>query len=40
MAGYQLHANACVTKPVSLDLFTEAVREVNDFFLTLVKLLG
>jgi CheY-like chemotaxis protein len=40
MASYQLHANAYVTKPVSLDLFTEAVRQVNDFFLTLVKLPG
>ena len=38
MASYQLHANAYITKPVSLDLFTEAIRQVNDFFLTLVKL--
>jgi CheY-like chemotaxis protein len=37
-ASYQLHANAYITKPVSLDLFTEAIRQVDDFFLTLVKL--
>ena len=29
-----------ITKPVSLDLFTEAIRQVDDFFLTLVKLPG
>jgi CheY-like chemotaxis protein len=38
MASYQLHANAYITKPVSFDLFTEAIRQVDDFFLTLVKL--
>ena len=37
-ASYQLHANAYITKPVSLDQFTEAIRQVDDFFLTLVKL--
>jgi CheY-like chemotaxis protein len=30
--------NAYITKPVSFDLFTEAIRQVDDFFLTLVKL--
>jgi DNA-binding NarL/FixJ family response regulator len=39
-AGCQLHASAYITKPVSLDLFTEAIRQVDDFFLTLVKLPG
>ena len=38
VASYQLHANAYITKPVSLDLFTEAIRQVGDFFLTLVEL--
>jgi CheY-like chemotaxis protein len=38
MASYRLHANAYITKPTSFDLFTEAIRQVNDFFLTLVKL--
>ncbi|HEY2263471.1 MAG TPA: response regulator [Streptosporangiaceae bacterium] len=39
-ASYQLHANAYITKPVSFDLFTEAIRQVDDFFLTLAKLPG
>jgi hypothetical protein len=30
-ASYELHANAYITMPVSLDLFTEAIRQVNDF---------
>ena len=38
MASYRLHANAYITKPTNFDLFTEAIRQVNDFFLTLVKL--
>ena len=38
MASYRLHANAYITKPVSLDLFTEAIRQVNDFLLALVEL--
>ena len=38
LASYQSHANAYITKPVSFDLFTEAIRQVDDFFLTLAKL--
>jgi CheY-like chemotaxis protein len=38
MASYRLHANAYITKPPSFDLFTEAIRQVDDFFLTLVEL--
>ena len=38
VASYQSHANAYITKPVGFDLFTEAIRQVDDFFLTLVKL--
>jgi CheY-like chemotaxis protein len=38
MTSYQLHANAYITKPVSFDRFTEAIRQVDDFFLSLVKL--
>jgi CheY-like chemotaxis protein len=38
LASYRLHANAYITKPASFDLFTEAIRRVDDFFLTLVKL--
>ena len=37
-ASYQLHANAYITKPPSFDLFTEAIRQVDDFFLTLAEL--
>ena len=38
VASYQLHANAYITKPVSFDRFTEAIRQVDDFFLNLAKL--
>jgi CheY-like chemotaxis protein len=38
LASYQSHANAYITKPVSFDRFAEAIRQVDDFFLTLVKL--
>jgi CheY-like chemotaxis protein len=38
VASYRLHANAYITKPPSFDLFTEAIRQVDDFFLTLVEL--
>jgi CheY-like chemotaxis protein len=38
VASYQSHANAYINKPVSFDSFTEAIRQVDDFFLTLVKL--
>jgi len=36
--SYSLHANAYVTKPVDYHRFAEAVRQINDFFLTLAKL--
>jgi len=36
--SYSLHANAYVSKPVDYQRFTEAVKQINDFFLTLVKL--
>ena len=36
--SYSLHANAYVSKPVDYQRFSEAVRQINDFFLTLVKL--
>jgi hypothetical protein len=35
-----VHANAYISKPASFDLFTEAIRQVDEFFLTLVKLPG
>jgi CheY-like chemotaxis protein len=36
--SYSLHANAYVSKPVDFQRFSDAVRQINDFFLTLVKL--
>lgn len=36
--SYRLHANAYVTKPVDLDQFVSAIRQIDDFFLTVVKL--
>jgi CheY-like chemotaxis protein len=36
--SYSLHANAYVTKPVDFDRFVEVVRQIDDFFVTLVKL--
>jgi CheY-like chemotaxis protein len=36
--SYNLHANAYITKPVDFDRFVEVVRQIDDFFLTVVKL--
>jgi CheY-like chemotaxis protein len=38
LRSYKLHANAYVTKPVDFDAFTAAIRQIDDFFLTLVQL--
>jgi two-component system, chemotaxis family, response regulator Rcp1 len=38
LASYNLHANCYVTKPLDLDEFTAAVRKIEDFWITLVKL--
>lgn len=38
LRSYELHANAYITKPVNLKRFFEVVREIDKFFLTLVKL--
>jgi CheY-like chemotaxis protein len=35
---YDLHANCFVTKPVDLDQFIRAVKHIEDFWLTIVKL--
>jgi len=37
LRSYQLHANAYVTKPVDFDRFIAVVRQIDDFFLTVVK---
>lgn len=36
--SYDLHANAYVTKPVDFDAFTRVVRQIDDFFFTIVRL--
>jgi chemotaxis family two-component system response regulator Rcp1 len=36
--SYDLHANVFVTKPVDFDHFTEVVRQIDDFFLTVAQL--
>jgi chemotaxis family two-component system response regulator Rcp1 len=38
LAAYDKHANCYVTKPVDLDKFMEAVRSIEDFWLTVVRL--
>lgn len=38
LRSYHLHANAYVTKPVDFERFIEVVRQIDDFFLTVVKL--
>jgi CheY-like chemotaxis protein len=36
--SYSLHANAFITKPVDFEHFIDAIRQIDTFFLTLVKL--
>jgi CheY-like chemotaxis protein len=36
--SYQLHANAYVTKPVDFDRFIAVVRQIDEFFIDVVKL--
>ena len=38
LRSYKLHANAYVTKPVDVNQFIAAVRQIDDFFLTVVRL--
>jgi CheY-like chemotaxis protein len=40
LKSYDLHANAYVTKPVDFNAFTNVVRQVDDFFLTVARLPG
>src|SRR5277367_5691679 len=40
LRSYKLHANAYVSKPVDFEAFTSAIRQIDDFFLTLVQLPG
>ena len=38
LRSYSLHANAYVTKPVDFARFIEVVRQIDDFFVTVVRL--
>ena len=38
LRSYRLHANAYVTKPVDFDRFIDAIRQIDDFFVTVVRL--
>jgi CheY-like chemotaxis protein len=40
LASYDLHANAYVRKPVDFEQFVAAVRAIDDFFITVVRLPG
>jgi CheY-like chemotaxis protein len=36
--SYDLHANVFVTKPVDFDHFTDVIKQIDDFFLTVAQL--
>jgi CheY-like chemotaxis protein len=38
LRSYELHANAYVTKPVDFERFIEVVRQIDDFFVSVVRL--
>jgi CheY-like chemotaxis protein len=38
LRSYSLHANAYVTKPVDFERFIDVVRQIDEFFLTVVRL--
>jgi CheY-like chemotaxis protein len=38
LRSYQLHANAYVTKPVDFERFVAIVRQIDDFFVSVVRL--
>lgn len=40
LRSYDLHANAFVTKPVDFDNFLRVVRQIDEFFITVIKLPG
>jgi CheY-like chemotaxis protein len=40
LRSYSLHANASVTKPVDFERFIDVVRQIDDFFVTVVRLPG
>ena len=38
LRSYKLHANAYVTKPVDVNMFIAAVRQIDEFFVSVVRL--
>ena len=38
LRSYDLHANAYVTKPVDFEAFVRVIRQIDDFFLSVVRL--
>jgi CheY-like chemotaxis protein len=40
LRSYSLHANAYVTKPVDFERFIDVVRQIDNFFVTVVRLPG
>jgi CheY-like chemotaxis protein len=38
MRSYQLHANAYVTKPVDFENFINVIKQIDEFFVSVVKL--
>jgi CheY-like chemotaxis protein len=40
LRSYSLHANAYVSKPVELEAFMDAVRQIGSFFVAVVRLPG
>jgi CheY-like chemotaxis protein len=38
LRSYDLHANAYVTKPVDFEQFAKVIRQIDDFFITVVRL--
>ena len=40
VGSYSLHANAYVTKPVDFDRFIDVVRQIDEFFVEVVRLPG
>jgi CheY-like chemotaxis protein len=37
LRSYDLHANAYVTKPVDFDRFVNVIRQIDDFFISVVR---
>jgi CheY-like chemotaxis protein len=40
LRSYSLHANAYVSKPVDFEQFIEVIRQIDDFFVSVVRLPG